>query len=391
MRRHSVGTHRRPWRSALLFALLTVTALVGLGELAVRAFALGGGSFYQPDPVLGSWHRPNASGSERGDCYAARVAMNAEGMRDVERVRERRADVPRIAILGDSFMEGMQVDIQEIFSQRLEAELEGLLQTPEVEVLNFGVSGYGTVQEYWTYRERVRAFHPDVVVLAFFLGNDVADNSPSLSGDSHRPHFRLAPDGELEAIPFEPYSVSPAVRWLKEHLQLYGWLFKRATRVPALRQVLIHRADVAPPPTSTPPQRPSGATAEVATAVAASQAGTPLEEAWRVSEAVVDRLRNEVLSDGHGFLMVVIPEVSALRAPRPSSGWRSVAAARVERLCARAALECVFLETSFAEACPQGGACVDQFFLECDGHFAPKGHALAAHVVARALASTSLL
>ena len=383
---------RPPWRAALAFALLSAGAFLCLGEVAVRVLALGGGSFYQPDPILGSWHRPNARGSERGECYASRIAMNANGMRDVERSHERSAGVPRVAVLGDSFMEGMQVDLHQLFTQRLQLELASVLRVPRVEVLNFGVSGFGTVQEYWTYRERVRDFAPDLVLLAFFPGNDVTDDSPSLSGDSHRPHFRLTTDGGLEAIPFQPYSVHPAVRWLKDHFQLYGWLFKRAARIPALRHVLLHRADV-PPPIATPPATaPSAAVHATASVASHNQAEAALEQAWSVTERVVERLRNEVQADGHRFLMVVIPERAALPAPSEHSrGASSVATPRLEQLCARVALECVFLEPAFVQACPSGGGCLDDLFLPCDGHFAPGGHALAARATAQAIASRGLV
>ena len=43
-----------------------------------------------------------------------------------------------------------------------------------------GVSGYGTASEYLWYRDVGRAFHPDIVLLSFYPGNDVRNNSPTL-------------------------------------------------------------------------------------------------------------------------------------------------------------------------------------------------------------------
>ena len=60
-----------------------------------------------------------------------------------------------------------------------------------------GVSGYGTASEYLWYREVGRQFHPDVVLLSFYPGNDVRNNSPTLE-----PTFRPAygADGSLDHV-----------------------------------------------------------------------------------------------------------------------------------------------------------------------------------------------
>ena len=58
-----------------------------------------------------------------------------------------------------------------------------------IEVMNFGVDGYGTAQEFFTLLEDVWQFSPDIVVLAFFPGNDVRNNSVILKGDKCRPFF----------------------------------------------------------------------------------------------------------------------------------------------------------------------------------------------------------
>src|SRR5436190_13058890 len=65
----------------------------------------------------------------------------------------------------------------------------------QIETVNFGVSGYGTGHEYLTLQERVWPYSPDMVLLAFFPGNDVRNNSKALEGEK-RPYFSLK-DGKL--------------------------------------------------------------------------------------------------------------------------------------------------------------------------------------------------
>ena len=51
----------------------------------------------------------------------------------------------------------------------------------KIETINFGVTEYGTTQELLTLQHEVWNYDPDIILLAFFSGNDVADNSKLLS------------------------------------------------------------------------------------------------------------------------------------------------------------------------------------------------------------------
>jgi hypothetical protein len=67
------------------------------------------------------------------------------------------------------------------------------------EVLNLGVSGYGAAQEYLLLQHAIDSFHPNLIMLVFYAGNDVADNSRllSLEGQRARPYFVEAPSENL--------------------------------------------------------------------------------------------------------------------------------------------------------------------------------------------------
>ena len=57
------------------------------------------------------------------------------------------------------------------------------------EIINFGVSGYGTAQELQILRHRVWDYSPDMIILAFLTGNDVRNNSRALQRDDRMPYF----------------------------------------------------------------------------------------------------------------------------------------------------------------------------------------------------------
>lgn len=68
----------------------------------------------------------------------------------------------RIAIIGDSYTFGEDVSYEDTWGHQLET-----LMGPAVEVLNFGVPGYGIDQAFLRYLRDVRDWHPDLVILSF--------------------------------------------------------------------------------------------------------------------------------------------------------------------------------------------------------------------------------
>jgi hypothetical protein len=155
--------------------------------------------FWEPNPYYGWTQEPHARGwSQR--CLAGRVEwrtysrINGAGFRDHEAV-EARDDRLRILVLGDSFAEGLQVDQEAGFPALLERELGA--RGVRAEVVNASVAGWGTDNQLLFYVRDGWRYRPDVVLLAFFTGNDVLDNHHALSrspGEHHldKPYFVLA-------------------------------------------------------------------------------------------------------------------------------------------------------------------------------------------------------
>jgi lysophospholipase L1-like esterase len=188
---------RRPARW-LLAAAAGVAALL-LCEVVLRLAGFSHPNFYQPDPSLGWVLRPGEEAWWRREGEAL-VRVNRAGQRDRERTTDKPADTWRLAVLGDSVVEAVQVPLEATFPQLLEPRLRACaaLAGRRVEVLNFGVSGYGTAQELLLLRERAAAYAPDAVLLTFFAANDVANNLRELDDNPTRPYFRLDPTGALE-------------------------------------------------------------------------------------------------------------------------------------------------------------------------------------------------
>lgn len=148
----------------------------------------------QLDDELGWRHTPNARRvfvNEFGD--AAEVVQNAYGHRGRSFPLERRPDRFRILVLGDSFTEGVQVGEDALFTALLERG------NPRLEVINAGVAGYGTVQQYLYLLRDGLAHQPDLVLLMIFE-NDLTDNCLSAyAGFGPRP-YALFRDGSLRIM-----------------------------------------------------------------------------------------------------------------------------------------------------------------------------------------------
>ena len=146
----------------------------------------------------------------------------------------------RIALVGDSFTFGLEVRYEDTWGRRLE---EGF--GPGVQVLNFGVDGYGIDQAYLRYRRDVPRWHPEMVILGIinddlrrsmcvygflcFAGSDIPFAKPRLiaRGDSLAPLNLPLPTPEsifthrpIDELPFvtDDRSFDP-VEWERQPLE----------------------------------------------------------------------------------------------------------------------------------------------------------------------------
>ncbi|MER3445987.1 MAG: hypothetical protein C4291_03750 [Candidatus Dadabacteria bacterium] len=103
-------------------------------------------------------------------------ANNSLGMRDRERPLKKRPGSFRILFLGDSFVQGWGVPLEQTMTILLENSLNKPKREKTIEVLNAGVFGYGPFLEYLYLKELMPSVEPDLVIVGFFPGNDVGDD-----------------------------------------------------------------------------------------------------------------------------------------------------------------------------------------------------------------------
>jgi lysophospholipase L1-like esterase len=175
--------------ASTVFALLLCEVglrLAGRGPLYVSPER---GRFWKYDAVLGWAHQPGQNSIFETPQFRTSVRINQEGLRDPEHSYARPNNGQRILVIGDSFTWGYGVEEADRFSPQMQAALN-------VEVINAGVSGYGTDQELlWLQNEGVK-YDFDLVILQM-AGNDIGDNDQHLVHTIYyKPQFALK-DGQL--------------------------------------------------------------------------------------------------------------------------------------------------------------------------------------------------
>ena len=165
------------------------------------------------EPRLGFVHRPNSAAFLMG----VPLAINSAGLRDREFPREKPSGVYRIVWLGDSTTLGWGVPLAatapKILERRLNAAGHG-----RFEVLNAGVGNYDSVQEVEHYLTIDRAFHPDLVILEYFINDPEPvprERAAGLLGRSYLAAFAVSRfDGALRVAGLRP-------RWRDYYASLY--------------------------------------------------------------------------------------------------------------------------------------------------------------------------
>ena len=112
----------------------------------------------------------------------------------------RSAGVIRIAVVGDSFSEAKEVDQDATYWSVMERELNRRLPPggPRVEVINFGVDGYGLAQEYLVLKDRVWRYDPQIILLSGTLHSFVLHSSRkfgTVSAEGPVPFFVRSNEG----------------------------------------------------------------------------------------------------------------------------------------------------------------------------------------------------
>ncbi len=215
-----------------LFSIVGLQLLLVLGTLATTelilrvadfrelrdGYRVGSSVVHHYDPELGWSPLPRVAAMYTGSRTIA-IHTNSLGLRDIEHDRTPK---PTVLFLGDSFVWGYDVEQSERFTELLREEL------PKTRIVNAGIVGYGTDQEYLLLERIWSAFEPNVVVLMFTAQNDRTDNASNVTDGGHYKPYLVQNSDDEWRFAGQPVPKSRHVYFIENPLVRNLWLARTA-------------------------------------------------------------------------------------------------------------------------------------------------------------------
>lgn len=394
----------RPLMSPRLRALLLDTGLVlcsvamvlaileGAARLAERS--RGGGKerdeasrYVEHDPRLGWRKRPGSRVRYERREYAVEVAINGNGLRDPERPYAADPGTFRILALGDSFVEGYTVALEQTVTQVLEQKLRSA--ACPVEVLNAGTAAYSTDQEYLFYLDQGVRYQPQVVLL-FAYYNDVLWNTAVNYFGSPKPLLVPLGDGLVLSNdpvpapyrgPTPPPPPSPPAPRIRS--AAHDWLKSRLARGAPRAFNALARAGLW--------EALGGDEPDEQMRVFKRRQQPAIEAAWERTDAILRALAREAAARGSRFALVYVPsrmevsdrdwELTRLAYDMDEKAWdRGLVARRFAEIGSSTGFPVLDLTPELRRA-----SGVREPYFVFDGHWNAAGHRAAAEAVGRFL------
>lgn len=299
-----------------------------------------GSSLFVHDPLLGWRPAPGAMVRQTSEEFDVTLRINSQGVRaDREIPPEPPPGVRRIVGLGDSFLFGHGVELEESFLALLEEMLPG------TETVNLGVQGHGTDQHLLMLETRGLRFQPDLVLLGLYTP-EIERNAGAFHRDTPKPFFRLDGQGSL-----------------------------------VLENVPVPREGEAFP---TPPEGLAGRSRLL------SRAGTFLSRhgfgtVWDVTAAILERMEASSAAAGAELLVVVIPPQYAVQGDAVERLSQRHTVSVVGGMLEDLGLEHVDVMPALAEHARERPE--ETLYFPKDGHLTPAGNRVVAREIAKVLES----
>lgn len=315
----------------LLFAPLAVLILEGFFTLT----GVGEQNFMKPDLELGSVHIPGKLVTWRLEGYS-RESFSKAGWRDVERTVEKPANTFRVALIGDSATESLQVPLEQVWATIAEKQINQDLAAaksitsssasgsafgssapsssspPHVEVINFGVSGYSTSQELLLLRKEVVKYKPDLIVVLYSRGDsDESSVDPAkYSTAEPRPYFYLDQNNQLQLdrtvllANKQKLQSNPILEYLRAHSRIYGVFDQTNFQLNLTDKFYVKLRRIYTQIT----EKLSG-TNTLSAAEKAAQPHYPKPDSFKVTQALMSQIQETAKANGSRFLLLTFPDM----------------------------------------------------------------------------------
>ncbi|MBN1593880.1 MAG: SGNH/GDSL hydrolase family protein [Candidatus Coatesbacteria bacterium] len=402
---------------AMNLLVLVISLLVSslVAELVLHIFVAGGPpkvptQFFEYNAELGWSKIPNRDGWYMSPEYTVHKKMNSKGLRGPECPYQKPENEYRILCLGDSYCEGISVDIDDLFITRLEEALNDRDDGRDYRVINGGTSAYSNDQELLFFEIEGHKYNPDLVILLVCL-NDIWHNIRNHYGIWPKPVFEID-DGELkltnspvpefvipEAEPPDEVAMkftAPAIKeWLNENSRIYSFIRRNVRssdwlyRV-ALKLGLAHKIEAPdmPPIEGVPAVSPLPEEYKVWNKTPPPD----IKRAWLVTEAILARLKRKVRAAGAELLVFYIPdkgsvEEKPMRTTMQNYGLTdehfdlTKPAKDIKAICDRLSISCIEPTEQFRQEALRLGKLDRGLHFKFDGHWSKDGNRFVAKIL----------
>jgi hypothetical protein len=297
-----------PTKREMILAALVLLCLPLLAEIALRAAHVPfDAQLYAPDRELGWSLRPGASGLVSTEAPQF-VQINSRGFRDVEHSYQKPAGTVRIAVLGNSWTEALQVPLESTYPSVLQTKLDQTecFHGKRVEVLNFGVAGYSTAQEFLLLQQKIWSYQPDLVVLALYPARDIANNVRELNNavsPEQSPYFVLRGDQLVLDDSFRAFS---ALQWREIWLHTAGLWFDDHLKILQAVNTLQRFGKMRVAMAAAKERAEQSGLDNLEYAIYAPPSSSGMQTAWGVTEALLLAIRDDVRAHGAEFRIVTL-------------------------------------------------------------------------------------
>jgi hypothetical protein len=271
------------WKRLILLAGALLVGLV-LAEIVLRLFVdQETKRLAAYDLDLGWTGRPGGEGwyIRSRDGIRCHFAYNALGFRD-EEVTNSSPVERRFLMMGDSFLEALEVDYPETFQKSVEERLKAN-GGGAADVAIIASQGYSTAQQLWAYQKFGATIASGTVVLVFYTGNDFVDNV--------RKDFAfLNADGVL-VLPerSEPW-------WRIQYLKFARWMYETSHLFFFVKNSIENLTSIR----------------------LADESKKSSEESasyrFAITDSLIAHLHRKVVADGRSMLLVIIPSAREVEA-----------------------------------------------------------------------------
>jgi len=236
--------------------------------------------FYNDEKTGLLVYTPHTSFMAISECNENKATINNAGFYAYDIALEKQPDTYRIAVIGSSFAEGLQVPLSKHFTTLLAQKLnEHAPSGRKYEVFPFGFSGNGTYLDMLYYEKYAAKYHPDLVI-NLTTDYEFSKDSPN---STHPPRFDAEGNAILELPPVQnnPYTVlaKNILRKSKLVMSLSG------------RFLILYSNMQAKPDAN-------------ATASSTSQDATATDALWKTQEALLSQFQDLAHTHDSRFLLV---------------------------------------------------------------------------------------